>query len=150
MTVRTVAFCLGASFALLAPAVAQPPATATCDVVEVAATTQQPPSTAPSLQPLEKRLKRAAGGANTFKELSRQSVPLTANKPKTSTLKSGSTELMLRSRKPSHVELTVSIDDASGKRLVNSSQVGVDGGDWLMFAHDTGNNAAHLVALTCK
>jgi hypothetical protein len=33
---------------------------------------------------------------------------------------------------------------------VNGSQVGVDGGDYLMFVHEAGNNAAHLVALTCK
>jgi hypothetical protein len=149
MTVRTVAFCLGiSSTAFAAPALAQP-ASATCDVVEVSGTTEKAPSIDPALKPLEKRLQKAAGGANSFKQLSRQSVPLTANKPKTSSLKSGSTELMLRSRKPAHVELTISIDDAGGKRLVNNSQVGVDGGDWLMFAHEAGNTA-HLVALTCK
>ena len=151
MTVRTVAFCLGTSvLALATPSVAQPPTSATCDILEVSGTTEKTPMTDNELKPLEKRLKKAAGGANSFKQLSRQSVPLAANKPKTSPLKSGSTELMLRSRKPSHFELTISIDDASGKRWLNGSQLGVDGGDWLMFAHDAANNAAHLVAVTCK
>jgi regulator of RNase E activity RraA len=75
MTVRTVAFFLSAAtLASAAPIAAQPPASATCDVLEVSGTTEKTPSIDPELTPLEKRRKTVVGSANTFKQLSRQST----------------------------------------------------------------------------
>jgi hypothetical protein len=118
--------------------------------VEVGATTEKAASIDPDLKPLAARLKKVLGAQNSYKQLSRQATTLTKNKPDTLALKNGKATVMLRDRAKSHFEVTISLDDSGGKRWVNNTQAAVDGGDWLMFAHDAPNNAAHLVALTCK
>jgi len=152
MSVRTAAFCLGTLVLPIASSFGQPaPApSASCDVVEVGATTEKAPSIDPELKPLAARLKKVLGAQNSYKQLSRQSTSLAKNKPDTLALKNGKATVMLRDRAKSHFEVTISLDDSGGKRWVNNTQAAVDGGDWLMFAHDAPNNAAHLVALTCK
>lgn len=145
----SLAATLGATTTTLAdpPAAA---ASATCDVVEVGATTEKSPSIDPTLDKLAARLKRVLGGQNTYKQLSRQTTQLTKLKPESLSLKNGKVNVLLRDRAKSHFEVTISLDDGSGKRWVDNTKAAVDGGDWLMFAHDAPNNAAHLVALTCK
>jgi hypothetical protein len=150
MIVRFAAFCLGATAVLAGTALATPP-TADCEVVEVGATTEKTPSIDPALRRIEGKLKKTLGGvANTYKQLSASNTPLTQNTPNTVPLKNGKATVMLRSRTKTRFELTVSIDDSGGKRWVANTQAGVDNGDWLMFARDLPNNAAHLVAVSCR
>ena len=147
----SVAICLGV-IAMSAAAIAQPSPSpsASCDVVEVGATTEKAPAIDASLEKLAAKLKKVLGQQNTYKQLSRQTTTLAKNKPETLSLKNGKATVMLRDRAKSHFEVTISLDDGNGKRWVDNTKAAVDGGDWLMFAHDAPNNAAHLVALTCK
>ena len=122
-----------------------------CSYMEIAATHGDKPALDGDLKPLEKKLKKAPFSAwNTFKKLSSGSVSLTKNKPETQKLKQGSSSLMLRDRTDKRVELTVTMDDASGKRVLEAKPA-VKSGEWLMVGGPGGaNDDGHILALTCK
>lgn len=124
---------------------------AECNYMEIVATKSDKPALDPELKPLEKKFKKAPFSAwNNFKKLSSGAVSLTKNKPETQKLKQGSSSMMLRDRSDKRVELTVTMDDAAGKRVVEAKPA-FKTGDWLMLGGPSGaNDDGHILALTCK
>jgi len=122
-----------------------------CSFMEIAATKTDKPSVDPELKPLEKKFKKAPFSAwNNFKKLSSGAVSLTKNKPEALKLKQGSASLMLRDRSDKRVELTVTMDDAKGKRVLEAKPA-FKSGDWLMLGGPgDANDDGHILALTCK
>jgi hypothetical protein len=124
---------------------------ADCSYIEIAATKADKPAMDPELKPLEKKFKKAPFSAwNSFKKLSSGSVSLTKNKPVTLKLEHGAASLMLRDRSEKRVELTVTMDDAAGKRVLEAKPA-FRSGDWLMVGGPgAANDDGHILALTCK
>jgi hypothetical protein len=151
----SVRFALAVLMASTVTALAQPPPsnTADCSYIEIAATNAKDAKDASidaDLKPLEKKLKKPPFTAwNTFKKLSSASVTLTANKPETLKLKQATAHLMLRGRTPKRVELDVSLDDASGKRVL-AAKPAVKVPDWLTLVVSNAKDDGHILALTCK
>ncbi len=139
--------------AALVVALAQPAlaSDSTCSFIEIAATKTAKPSMDPELKPLEKKFKKAPFSAwNNFKKLSSGTAALTKNKPESQKLKQGGSSLMLRDRTEKRIELTVTIDDASGKRVLEAKPA-FRVGDWLMLGGPgAANDDGHILALTCK
>lgn len=139
--------------AVMLVALAQPAfaGDAECSFMEIAATKTDKPAVDPELKPLEKKFKKAPFSAwNNFKKLSAGASSLTKNKPETLKLKQGSASLMLRDRSEKRVELTVTMDDAAGKRVLEAKPA-FKSGDWLMLGGPGGSNDdGHILALTCK
>jgi hypothetical protein len=124
---------------------------ADCNFIEITASKADKPSMDGDLKPLEKKFKKAPFSAwNVFKKLMSGSVSLTKNKPEALRLKQGSASLMLRDRTEKRVELTVTMDDAKGKRVLEAKPK-VTAGDWLMLGGPgDANDDGHILALTCK
>ena len=122
-----------------------------CSFMEIAATKTDKPQVDAELKPLEKKFKKAPFSAwNNFKKLMTGSVSLTKNKPETLRLKQGAASLMLRDRTDKRVELTVTMDDASGKRVLEAKPA-FKAGDWLMLGGPgAANDDGHILAVTCK
>ena len=122
-----------------------------CSFMEIAATKTDKPQLDPELKPLEKKFKKAPFSAwNNFKKLSTGTASLTKNKPEALKLKQGSASLMLRDRTDKRVELTVTMDDAAGKRVLEAKPA-FKAGDWLMLGGPgASNDDGHILALTCK
>jgi hypothetical protein len=122
-----------------------------CSYMEIAATKTDKPQIDPELKPLERKFKKAPFSAwNNFKKLSSGAASLVKNKPETLRLKQGSSTLMLRDRSDKRVELTVTIDDAAGKRQLEAKPA-FKAGDWLMLGGPgAANDDGHILALTCK
>ena len=145
-------FCLAALVvaALATPAFA---GDAECEYIEIAATNTKDakePSVDPELKAVDKKLRKAPFTAwNTFKKLSSGPVSLTANKPETLKLKQGNSTVMLRGRNPKKVELTVTMDNAAGKRILDAKPV-VKAGDWLLLVGTNAKDDGHILGLTCK
>src|SRR4051794_28770017 len=97
---------------------------AECSYVEITATTNKDVKDAtidPDLKPLEKKLKKPPFTAwNTFKKLSGGAASLTKNKPEALKLKQATATIMLRDRTEKRVELSVSLDNAAGKRVLDA------------------------------
>ena len=141
-------FCLAmlAVAALAAPAFADD---AQCDYVEISATNAKDASIDADLKPLEKKLKKPPfTGWNTFKKLSSGSASLTKNTAKTLKLSQGSASIMLRDRTPKRVELTLTVDNAAGKRILDAKP-GIKAGDWLLVGTDAKDDG-HILGLTCR
>jgi hypothetical protein len=142
-------FCLAALAvaALATPAFA---GDAECDFVEITATNAKDGAVDPDLKPLEKKLKKPPFTAwNEFKKLSSGSVSLTKNKSETLKLKQGSASVMLRDRAPKRVELTVTMDNADGKRILDAKPA-FKAGDWLLLVGTNAKDDGHILGLTCK
>jgi hypothetical protein len=124
---------------------------AECSYMEIAATKTDKPQIDPELKPLEKKFKKAPFSAwNNFKKLSTGAASLIKNKPETLRLKQGSSTVMLRDRSEKRVELTVTKDDAAGKRVLEAKPA-FKAGDWLMLGGPgAANDDGHILALTCK
>jgi hypothetical protein len=124
---------------------------ADCSYIEVAATKTDKPAMDPELKPLEKKLKKAPFSAwNNFKKLLAGSVSLTKNKPEGIKLKHGAASVMLRDRTEKRIELTVTMDDAKGKRVLEAKPA-VNTKDYLVLGGPgDGDDAGHMLALTCK
>ena len=139
---------IGMVVALVHPAVA---GDADCSYMEILATKTDKPSVDAELKPLEKKLKKAPFSAwNNFKKLSSGPASLTKNKPEALKLQQGSASLMLRDRSEKRVELTVTMNDAAGKRVLEAKPA-FKAGDWLMLGGPgAANDDGHILALTCK
>jgi len=143
-------FCLAALAvaALATPAFADD---AQCDYVEIAATNAKDAGSIDAeLKPLEKKLKKPPfTGWNTFKKLSSGPAALTKNTALTLKLQDGSASVMLRDRSPKRVELTVTMDSAAGKRILEAKP-SVKAGDWLLVVGTNAKDDGHILGLTCK
>jgi hypothetical protein len=128
---------------------------ADCSIFEISATNAKDPKDAvidPELRPLEKKLKKPPFGSwNTFHQLSRVNKTLVRLKPETIKLKDGGATVLLReiTGPKARLGLTITMDDASGKRLVDTKVI-VDAADYLVVGRSLPNNDGHLLALTCK
>ena len=126
---------------------------ADCDFVEISATNAKDAKDAtidPELKAVEKKLKKPPFTAwNSFKKLSSGTLSLTANKAETLSLKQGSSSVMLRGRTPKRVELTVTMDNASGKRILDAKPA-FKAGDWLLLVGTNAKDDGHILGLTCR
>ena len=122
-----------------------------CSFMEISATKGDKPSVDAELKPLEKKFKKAPFSAwNIFKKLSSGNISLTKNKPETLKLKAGAATIMLRDRTDKRVELTVTKDNAKGKRVLEAKPA-FKAGDWLMLGGPgESDDDGHILALTCK
>lgn len=126
---------------------------AACDYVEIAATNAKDAKDATidaELKAVEKKLKKAPFTAwNTFKKLSSGTLSLEANKAQTLKLKQGSSSIMLRGRTPKRVELTVTMDNAAGKRILDAKPA-FKAGDWLLLVGTNAKDDGHILGITCR
>ena len=126
---------------------------AECSYVEISSTTKKDAKDAtidPELKPLEKKLKKPPFTAwNVFKKLSGGTASLTKNKPETLKLKEATATVMLRDRTEKRVELTVSLDNAAGKRVLDAKPA-LKVADWVVLVVSNAKDDGHIVALTCK
>ena len=139
-------------FAILALAFARPAfaGDADCEYIEITATNGKDASIDPELKPLEKKLKKPPFTAwNTFKKLSSGALALTANKSESLKLKQGGAAVLLRGRTPKRVELTVTMDNDKGKRVLEAKPA-FKAGDWLLLVSSNAKDDGHILALTCK
>ena len=125
---------------------------ADCNYLEIAATTGASPSVDPELQPLAKKLgKPPFASWSTFHKLSGGPVPLVKLKAVSLKLAQGAAQLLLRDRQADgkRLEITVQIDGADGKRVLDNKQ-SVDVGEWTVWGHSIAKDDGHILALTCK
>lgn len=124
---------------------------ADCAFLEASASTAPAPAVDAALTPIAKKLKNPPFSAwNKFDLLSKSDKSLTKNKPEAIALKQGQiTATFVEQVDKSKVRLRLAVDDAKGKRTVNNT-VTVEAGDWIILGDSQSNNAAHLIALTCK
>lgn len=128
-----------------------PPVTVSCEFLEITATSGKDPSIAPELKKLQKKFKKPPFSSwNRFKLEMKETRTLTQRKADTITLKHGKATANLHGIvNKSQVRLTIEIDDAAGKNIVNNTST-FSGGDYLVFGHSLEDNVGHLLALTCK
>lgn len=123
---------------------------AECDFLEISATNSKTPAIDPELQPLEKKLKKPPfSGWNTFHKLANGHVSLTQLKAESLKLQKGGASLLLRDRTDKRLELTITIDGADGKRVLDTKQSVNVAPEWNIWGHSVGNDG-HILALTCK
>lgn len=126
-----------------------------CTVLEIEASTADAPAMDGELKPLEKKLKKPPFSSwNTFKRLGAHAVTLEPMKAGSLTLVHGKAGLLLRDvtardKKKPRVQLGITLDDAEGKRVLDS-KVNVDAGDFLVVGRSLRGGKGQLVALTCK
>jgi len=138
-----LAFVLGTA----APALADDKAE--CDYLEISASSGKDAAMDGALKPLEKKLKKPPFSSwNVFHTLASGHLTLVKDKPATVKLKQGGATLLLRDRSDKRLELTITIDDAGGKRVLDNKQ-SANAGEWLLFGQNVGDNG-HILALTCK
>jgi hypothetical protein len=122
---------------------------ADCDYLEISASTGKEPAMDGELKPLEKKLKKPPFSSwNVFHTLANGHVALQKLKADNLKLKSGQAALLLRERVEKRLELTIQIDNADGKRVIDNKQ-SVNAGEWLLFGQNVGDNG-HILALTCR
>lgn len=124
---------------------------ANCDFVEIAATNVKDAAAIdPELKVVEKKLRKAPFTAwNNFKKLSSGTIALSKNKVETLKLKQGSSSVMLRDRSPKRVELTVTMDNAGGKRILDAKPA-FKAGDWLLLVGTNAKDDGHILGITCR
>jgi len=129
------------------------PLAVTCDFIEIGATKGKTPSIDPKLGPVEKKLKKAPFSTqwNEFKQLSHATKKLEKKKTEAIALKQGgATATLVEIVDKSKVRITVTIDNAKGKQVVNQTTL-LDAGDYVIHAEVLApNDDGHLVAVTCK
>jgi hypothetical protein len=144
-----LALAAAAAAAALAPRVALADDKAECDYLEIHATAGKPPAIDPELKPLEKKLTRPPLSSwTTFHKLSAGHIALAKLKAEPVKLMQGHASLLLRDRKDARIELTIALDGADGKRVLDSKQ-SVNAGEWNAWVHEAGSDG-YIFALTCK
>ncbi len=140
---------LALAFVLASAAPALADDKAECDYLEISASSGKDPAIDADLKPLEKKLKKPPFSSwNTFHTLSGAHVTLVKLKAESPAMKQGKAQLLLRDRSEKKLELTITIDGADGKRVIDNKQ-SANAGEWLLFVQNVGDNG-HIVALTCR
>jgi hypothetical protein len=122
---------------------------ADCEYLEISASNGKAPAIDGELKPLDKKLKKPPFASwNTFHKLSGGPIALSKQKADSLKLAQGGASILLRDRSDKNLELTVTIDGADGKRVLDNKQ-SVPIGEWSMFVH-TAKDDGHILALTCK
>jgi len=123
---------------------------ADCSYIEIAATNSKSPAIDADLKPLEKKLKKPPFTAwNTFKKLGAGATSLTKSKAESIKLAQGAASMMLRDRTDKRVELSVTMDGADGKRVLDAKPA-IKSGDWLLLVGTNAKDDGHILGLTCK
>ena len=142
-------YALALAVLVATSAVARADEKADCDYLEIAASNGKAPAIDGELKPLDKKLKKPPFASwNTFHKLSGGPVALVKQKADALKLAQGGASILLRDRGEKKLELTVTIDGADGKRVLDNKQ-SVPIGEWSMFVH-TAKDDGHILALTCK
>ncbi|HET9991038.1 MAG TPA: hypothetical protein VFQ65_21045 [Kofleriaceae bacterium] len=142
-------YVLACAVLVATSAVARADEKADCDYLEIAASNSKTPAIDGELKPLDKKLKKPPFASwNTFHKLSGGPVSLSKQKADSLRLAQGGASILLRDRSDKKLELTVTIDGADGKRVLDNKQ-SVPIGEWSMFVH-TAKDDGHILALTCK
>jgi len=124
---------------------AEPDVKADCEYLEISATTGNSPAVDPELKALDKKLKKPPFSSwNTFHKLSGGPK----QKPNALKLAQGGASLLLRDRTDKKLELTVTIDGADGKRVLDNKQA-LAVGDWSVWGYSVKDDG-HILALQCK
>jgi len=140
---------------LVAPRRAAAAPKVACTVLEIEASSTDKPSVDAELKPLEKKLRKPPFSSwNTFKQLGAHQLDLELMKAGELTLHHGKASLILRdltigTAKKARVSLGITLDDATGKRVLDS-KVAVDAGDYIVVGRSLKGNRGHLVALRCQ
>ena len=122
---------------------------ADCEYLEITASTGKTPAMDPELKALDKKLKKPPFASwNTFHKLSGGPISLVKSKPNALRLAQGAASIILRDRSEKRLELTVTIDGADGKRVLDNKQ-SLAVGDWSVWGHNVKDDG-HILALTCK
>lgn len=133
--------------ALASPALA---GDADCDYVEIAATNGNDGSIDADLKPLEKKLRKPPFTSwSTFKRLSSGTVSLAKVAPQPLKLKQATATVMLRDRTDKRLELSITLDNASGKRVLEAKPA-LKAADWLLLVVSNAKDDGHILGLTCK
>jgi hypothetical protein len=142
---------LAAAALVAAPRHARADVTADCEFLEISAKAGDKPAIDAELKPLEKKLKKPPLSTwSQFKLLSRSQKALPKKKPAPISLKIGSaTATLVEIVDKSKVRLTVTIDDAKGKHVVDNTTT-AEAGDWVIVVHELAGNEGHLLAATCR
>ena len=123
--------------------------TADCSYLEISATTGKDPAIDAELKPLEKKLKKPPFSSwNVFHKLSGGSFTLTKNKAENLKLSQGGASILLRDRTDKRLDLTITVDGADGKRVLDNKQ-SVNAGEGMVFGHNVKDDG-HILALTCR
>lgn len=124
---------------------------ATCDILEISASSGDKPSVDAQLDKLKKKFKKPPFSSwNQFKLLMQTDKTLGMRKTEAIKLTHGAASITFNGVvNKSQVRLNVSLDDDKGKNIVNTSTT-VEAGDYLVYGHSLPNNDGHLLALTCK
>ena len=143
---RLVALAAIAMTAMTTAASAQP---TPCTFIEITATNAKEPAVDPDLKPLEKKLKKPPFSSyNVFRKLGGGGFDLDKNKAESLPFKQGAASVLLREKTEKRMELTITMDGADKKRVLDVKQ-GLNVGDWGMFVA-TSKDEGHILALTCK
>ena len=122
---------------------------ADCEYLEITASTGKTPAMDPELKALDKKLKKPPFASwNTFRKLSGGPISLQKQKADALKLAQGAASIILRDRTEKRLELTVTIDGADGKRVLDNKQ-SLAVGDWSVWGHNVKDDG-HILALTCK
>ena len=122
---------------------------ADCEYLEITASTTKSPAIDPELKALDKKLKKPPFASwNTFHKLSGGPLALVKSKADALKLAQGAASIILRDRTEKRLELTVTIDGADGKRVLDNKQ-SLAVGDWSVWGHNVKDDG-HILALTCR
>ena len=122
---------------------------ADCTYLEIAAKSEKTAQIDAELKPLEKKLKKPPFTSwNAFRKLSGGDVTLQKLKAETLHLRQGGASVLLRDRKDKHLELTIAVDGADGKRVIDT-KLGLTIGEWLPLVNNDKDDG-HILALMCK
>jgi hypothetical protein len=123
---------------------------AECDYLEISGTTGEKPATDADLKALEKKLSKPPFTSwNVYRKLSSGHLSLTRLKAEPVKLKEGAASILLRDRGEKRLELTVTMDGADGKRVLDVKQA-ASAGDYALFVATKAKGDGHILALTCK
>lgn len=148
----TAALAMTLSSTVLAQPKTPPAApTVSCEFLEISATSEKAPSIDPELEKLRKKFKKPPFSSwNTFKLLMKANQPLAQRKAETIALKQGKATATLHGIvNATSVRLAISLEDAKGKNIVNTTAT-FAAGDYLVYGHSLPDNGGHMLALTCK
>ncbi len=122
---------------------------ANCDYLEISASTTKSPSIDPELKALDRKLKRPPFSSwNTFRKLSGGPISLIKQKANALKLAQGAATILLRDRSDKRLELSITIDGADGKRVLDNKQ-SLAVGDWSVWGHSVKDDG-HILAVICK
>ncbi len=142
----SLAATLVATALLAAPAFA---GDADCSYLEIGASSGKKAIDA-ELKALEKKLTTPPLSAWTeFHKLSGGNASLDKLKAQTLKLAQGGASLLLRDRTDKRLELTVTMDDRTGKRVLDVKQA-LAVGNWAVWVASNAKAEGHILALTCK